>query len=531
VNSDFIIVGSGINSLVCAALLARKGYKVRVLERNDRPGGCIRTEECTLPGFVHDLLSCWHPLFVTSPGYAALKPELEQHGLRYCNTDAPTAVLLPDGRHFILRTARDKNIQAMNALCAGDGDRYAAATAAFERQLDLTFAVLGADLHSWRTARAFATHAWRHGIGAVLEFARHGLQAARPWLEATFESDLLRACFAPWTLHAGVGPDNAGSAVMAQIIPWTLEAVGSPVVAGGGEGLVRALRRIIESHGGEMVLNSDATRITVRDGVARGVVTSTGIEHAAARGVICSVTPGQLYGRLLPPDLVGPPVAESAGKFRHGRAAMQIHLALREPPRWSDPDLGRVAVMHLVDGLDGVSRAVNEAECGMLPARGSIALGQPAALDPSRVPAGKGQLWIQILELPARIKGDAAGKIAIPDDGRWTDAVREGYADRIVDRICAQLPGLKESILARRVLSPADLENINVNLVGGDPYGGACTLDQMLVWRPGSGQRNYHTPVRGLFHIGASTHPGAGLGAGSGYALAARLGKSGGQSR
>jgi phytoene dehydrogenase-like protein len=520
---DFVIVGSGINSLVCAALLARKGYRVRVLERNDRAGGCIRTEECTLPGFVHDVLSCWHPLFVTSPGYAELKPELERHGLRYCNTDAPTAVLLPDGRHFILRTSREKNIQAMNALCAGDGDRYATATAALEGQLDLTFAVLGPNLWSWGTVRTFAAHAWRHGAGAVLEFARHGLQAAHPWLETTFGSDLLRACFAPWTLHAGVGPDNAGSAVMAQIIPWTLEAVGSPVVAGGGEGLVRALRQIIESHGGEIVLNADATRITVRDGVARGVVTATGVEHAAARGVICSVTPGQLYGRLLPPELVQPPVAELAGKFRHGRAAMQIHLALREPPRWSDPELGRVAVMHLVDGLDGVSRAVNEAERGLLPARGTIALGQPAALDPGRVPAGRGQLWIQILELPGRIKGDAAGQIAIPPDGRWTEVVREAYADRIVDRICAQLPGLRESILARRVLSPADLEHINVNLVGGDPYGGACSLDQMLVWRPLPGMGDFKTPVRGLFHIGASTHPGAGLGGGSGYALAARL--------
>jgi len=522
-NSDFVIVGSGINSLVCAALLARKGYRVRVLERNDRPGGCIRTEECTLPGFVHDMLSCWHPLFVTSPGYAELKPELERHGLRYCNTDAPTAVLLPDGRHFILRTSREKNVAAMNALCPGDGDRYAAATAAFERQLDMTFAMLGANLWSWATARTFAAHAARHGVGAVLEFARHGLQSARPWLDSTFESDLLRACFAPWTLHAGVGPDDAGSAVMAQIIPWTLEAVGAPVVAGGGEGLVRALRQLIESGGGDIVLNADAARITVRDGVACGVVTATGVEHGANRGVICSVTPGQLYGRLLPQDLVSPQVAGSARKFRHGRAGMQIHLALGEPPRWTDPELGRVALMHLVDGPDGVSRAVNEAECGLLPARGTISLGQPAALDPGRVPAGRGQLWIQLLELPAQIKGDAAGQIAIPPDGRWTDAVREAYADRIVDRICAQLPGLKESILARRVLSPADLEHINMNLVGGDPYGGACGLDQMLVWRPMAGLRNFKTPVRGLFHIGASTHPGPGLGAGSGYALAARL--------
>jgi hypothetical protein len=71
--------------------------------------------------------------------------------------------------------------------------------------------------------------------------------------------------------------------------------------------------------------------------------------------------------------------------------------------------------------------------------------------------------------------------------------------------------------LARRVLSPADLESMNINLVGGDPYGGACTLDQLLLWRPLRGTRKHRTPVSQLYHIGASTHPGAGLGGGSGW--------------
>ncbi|TIX81057.1 MAG: hypothetical protein E5V24_22595, partial [Mesorhizobium sp.] len=42
---DHIIVGSGINALVCAAMLGGKRAKVLVLERNDRVGGCMRTEE------------------------------------------------------------------------------------------------------------------------------------------------------------------------------------------------------------------------------------------------------------------------------------------------------------------------------------------------------------------------------------------------------------------------------------------------------------------------------------------------------
>ena len=101
-DADYVIVGSGINALVAAALLGRKGHKVLVLERNDRIGGCIRTEEITAPGFVHDVMATTFVLFITSPAYAELGPELEKRGLAFAHTPAPTAVLLPDGRHVIL---------------------------------------------------------------------------------------------------------------------------------------------------------------------------------------------------------------------------------------------------------------------------------------------------------------------------------------------------------------------------------------------------------------------------------------------
>src|SRR4051812_21178022 len=98
---EIILVGSGINSLVCAALLAKRGRRVTVLERNDRLGGCIRTEEL-FPGYRHDILSQWYPLFVGSPGYAELRPSLEAAGLQFAHSDYTTGVILPDGRSIAL---------------------------------------------------------------------------------------------------------------------------------------------------------------------------------------------------------------------------------------------------------------------------------------------------------------------------------------------------------------------------------------------------------------------------------------------
>src|SRR5438105_13275842 len=99
---DHIIVGSGINALVCAAMLGRKGRKVLVLERNDRIGGCIRTEAITAPGFVHDVMATTFVLFITSPAFATLGPDLERRGLRFADADLPTGVLRPDGSHAVL---------------------------------------------------------------------------------------------------------------------------------------------------------------------------------------------------------------------------------------------------------------------------------------------------------------------------------------------------------------------------------------------------------------------------------------------
>src|SRR5207249_5628659 len=191
--------------------------------------------------------------------------------------------------------------------------------------------------------------------------------------------------------------------------------------------------------------------------------------------VIANVTPTRLYGRRLG-DEAPPALAERGRGFRYGRSEMQIHFALSEPPRWEgDERLAETAIVHLTPGLDGISRAVNEAERGLLPAEATVVVGQPLTIDPSRAPEGAGLLWIQLQELPWHVKGDAAGGLDTRD-GTWTEELRERYADRIQARLAQHIPNLESSILKRVSLSPADLQAANVNLRHGDPYGGALTL-------------------------------------------------------
>jgi phytoene dehydrogenase-like protein len=520
---DVVIVGSGINALVCAALLARRGRRVALIERNDRLGGCIRTEQL-FPGFTHDVLSSWYPLFLGGPAFAELAGDLEARGLTFANTETPTGVLTPDGSSLVLTTDSAANRERIDALAAGDGARFVGALDEFfAANARLTFGLLGGEPRSGAVLGLLAKELRARRLGGAIEFAGAALESCRTWLERDFRSDVLRALVAPWVLHAGLGPDDAYSGLMGKVIIGAVAAGGLPVAVGGSQRVVDAFARLIADHGGRTITGAEVESVLVDGGRASGVRTTDGRMFAAAQAVVCNVTPQQLYQRLLAPEHVPAPVAGRAAAYRYGRADMQIHYALSEPPAWADPELARTAMVHLTPGLDGVSRAVNEAERGLLPAVATIVVGQPTAVDPSRAPDGAAILWIQLQELPRVVRGDAAGELEPGAGGAWTAQLAEAYADRIEARLSAHLPNLATAMVGRRVLSPADLEAINPNLVGGDPYSGACTLDQFLLWRPLGVTKNHETPVKGLYHIGASTHPGPGLGGGSGYLVAQHL--------
>ncbi|MDH3538574.1 MAG: NAD(P)/FAD-dependent oxidoreductase [Acidimicrobiia bacterium] len=519
--AEFVIVGSGMNSLVCAAVLAKAGKHVVVLERNDRIGGCIRAEEL-FPGYTHDILSSSYPLFTAGPGYAALGPDLHAAGLEFANTELPTAVLTDDGHSLIMSTDGTETTRRFDAAGSGDGATFGAAIGSFfEANADLTFGLLGNELYSRSTAKVLFKEVRKRKIGGTFAFFGEALESCRTWVNRDFTSDLVKGLIAPWVLHAGLGPDDAYSGLMGKVIMGAVGMAGMPVVVGGSHRIIEAFQTIIEQHGGSFVTHADVTRVTVTGGRASGVVTTAGTAYEATEAVICNVTPTQLYGRLLeqPP----PEVAAKAAAYRYGRADMQVHYALSAPPDWPDPDLAKVAYVHVTPGLDGVSKAVNEAERGLLPESGTIVVGQPVALDPSRAPEGGWIFWIQLQELPSLIAGDAAGEIPAPADGRWNEEVKDAYLERIERRLAALIPNFQSSIVGRIAYSPVELEAMNMNLVGGDPYSGACSIDQFLLWRPFPGARNHETPVKNLYHIGASTHPGPGLGGGSGFMVASHF--------
>lgn len=515
---DHLIIGSGINALVAAAMLSKKGDSVLVIEREDRIGGCMYTaDDVTLPGYRHDVMAATFVLFMTGPAQEALGADLAKHGFEYCHAPYPTAVLRPDGTALVLGMDRAANIAAFNARSEGDGDQHGSDVGGIEQDAEFLFTLLGQPLWSRQMAWLLTKRAWKTGIGPLKEWFGEALEPARGWLETRYGSPDVQALWAPWVLHVGLTPEASYSGQMARVIAFALEAAGAPVVKGGAGQAALAFRSLIEANGGEVRTGVEAVKIIVKGGEAVGVETADGAT-LRAKNVIASTAPGQLYDGLLAD--ANPPKPKKV--FRHGRGNFQVHYALDGPIDWASEGLEDVALIHLADGIDSVSKSSNEAERGMLPVTPTICVGQPHRLDPSRCPEGKALLWLQIPDAPRVIKGDAAGEIVTTPE--WSEDLREAFADRIEAILARHITNWDAIKLKRRAYSPADLAQMNINLVGGDPYGGQCTLDQFFVWRPHAGQSNYGTPIKNLHHIGASTHPGPGLGGGSGFNLAKGLG-------
>jgi phytoene dehydrogenase-like protein len=202
-------------------------------------------------------------------------------------------------------------------------------------------------------------------------------------------------------------------------------------------------------------------------------------------------------------------VRRQAAGFRYGPGVFVVHVALSRPLPWTAAeDLGRFSYVHLNARPEELARTYAECTAGKLPERPMMVVGQPSHADPSRAPAGHAVARIQVRAVPAALD--------------W-DAIKESYADRVLEQLEAHAPGARALILGWRVVSPLDLERENPNLIGGDCVSGSHHFDQNYLRRPFPGWSRYRTPVGRLYMVGASTWPGGGVNAASGWLAAGEV--------
>jgi len=519
---DAVVVGAGHNGLAAAVHLAAKGWKVVVVEGNAEAGGAVKTQEVTLPGFRHDLCAMNLSMFAGSAFFTLYKDELIANGLGFVPAADCFASVFRDGTYLGVSTDLEKTVGAIADLSPEDAVAWRAMLAEFGSDAPHIFGLLGAPMPSLASAKV-VWKAWREkGSGWLYDTARMLLASPRDFLDARFRHAKLKTMMAAWGLHLDFAPDVAGGALFPYLESMANQAFGMVIGQGGADTIVRAMSGMLTSRGGEILLGTSVDKVLVSGGKATGVLLSDGRRLEAGRAVIANVNPKNLFGKLLDVDPKRQNFDRKVSQFRAGPGTMMIHLALDSLPDWTAGEaLKSFAYVHIAPDLEMMSKVYAEAAAGLLPVEPALVVGQPTAIDPSRAPGGQHVLWVQVRVLPAEILGDAAGQITARD---W-DRAKDTYAERVIDIIERYAPGLRLKILARSVVSPTDLERDNPNLIGGDSLSGSHHLDQNFLFRPVAGYSRYRTPVASLYMCGASTWPGAGTGAGSGFLLAKMLAK------
>jgi len=510
---DAIVVGAGHNGLVTAGYLAKAGLRTLVLERRTRAGGLLAAEEVA-PGVrapvaadgvgglraavVRELGLISYGLHTIEPDVAAFAPSADGDGLTLWRDPTRTATELR-------RRSRARDADAFVAF-----DRKVRSLAAFVARVqaaeppDLESPSLG-DAGTGLTLMNALRNLGREQVRETLRVLP--MSVADLVSEAVDDEALRGVLGARGIRYSAMGPHSAGTALN---FLWDSAAGGGApgrtvFARGGPEALADALSSAARGNGAELRAGAEVSRIRTARGTVEGVALAGG-EEIDAPVVASSADPKRTLLRLLDATEVGPTLGWRAENIRAPGVVAKVTLVLDRLPAIAGADDERLrARIVFAPSLDELERAFNDSKYGRISESPYLEVTIPTLSDPSLAPEGTHVLGALFQYAPHDLR-----------DAEWDRSASDRVADSTVRMLEKYAPGLGESIVARHVVTPADLER-EYGLTGGHPMHCEHALDQFFAWRPLLGHARYRLAgIGGLYLCGAGAHPGGGITGGPG---------------
>jgi phytoene dehydrogenase-like protein len=480
-NRKACVIGAGPNGLAAAIVLAKAGLQVDVLEAEPTPGGAARSMELTLPGHLHDFGSAVYPLGIGSPFFSSLP--LGDFGLEWIHSPAPLAHPLDDGTAVML----ERDLSSAHASLGVDGKVWQRLVQPFaERWSEIAPDML-------RPLPSIPRHPW-----LMAGFGMNAILPAKA-IARKFQSERTRALWAGLAAHSFLSLDEWLSAAPGLLLAILAHAVGWPIARGGAQSLTNALCRYLATLGGAVKTSSRVESLS-------------GLQSYDL--ILCDVTPRQLL------KLAGTRLSDGYKRrlqtYRYGPGVFKVDYALHAPIPWKAPDCSRAATVHLGGSFEEIAASEQAVRAGRHADRPFVLLAQPSLFDSSRAPKGKHTAWAYC-HVPNG--SDLRGRDPLRKDILSEDMLIKDVLSKLEDQIERFAPGFRDCIAARHVFSPADLERMDANLIGGDIGGGVMDIRQFL-FRPT--WKHYATSAKDIYICSSSTPPGGGVHGMCGYHAASK---------
>jgi phytoene dehydrogenase-like protein len=522
---DVIVIGGGHNGLVAAAYLARAGRSVLVLERRHLLGGAAVSEE-VFPGFTFSVFS-----YVVS----LLRPEiirdldLPKHGLQILPLESTVTPML-NGDYLSTWGDHDRTRAELYRHSPRDADAYDEFGRLMHHMAMAVRPILGMippDPTSLSPRDLFSLVRLGGHFQRVGEEKFHWLfklmtMSSADFLDEWFESDVLKATkSASGIIGTFLGPRSPGSAYvllhhyMGEIDgafrAWGFQKGGTGAISG-------AIADAARSFGAEIRTEAPVTKVLVKGGRATGVVLENG-DVLEAGAVVSGLDPRRSFVDLLEPGQVPDDFAEAIRRYKFRGSSGKVNLALSGLPDLTClPNANGIAhlrgAISVSPTMEYVERAYDDAKYGEFSRQPYMDVILPSMIDPGMAPPGQHVMSIFVQYAPYALTGG------------WTDARREAFGDAVIDALARFAPNIRELILHRQVLTPADIERVT-GLSEGNIFQGELALHQLFFLRPAPAYAKYRTPIAGYWQCGAGTHPGGGIMGASGRLAALEMLRAG----